>query len=79
MMSHAAIVCREYGMPAVTGTGTASAEIVTGQWLRVDGNNGTVTIIEAPIGTPVHGHEHDLALAAAAAGQIDSSLEGSHA
>jgi pyruvate,water dikinase len=48
MMSHAAIVCREYGMPAVTGTGTASAEIKTGQWLRVDGNNGTVTIIDGP-------------------------------
>jgi len=46
MMSHAAIVCREYGMPAVTGTGTASVEITTGQMLRVDGNSGTVTIID---------------------------------
>lgn len=46
MMSHAAIVCREYGMPAVTGTGTASVEIGTGQLLRVDGNTGTVTILE---------------------------------
>ena len=45
MMSHAAIVCREYGMPAVTGTGTASSEIRTGQMLRVDGNSGTVTIL----------------------------------
>ncbi|WP_417562963.1 PEP-utilizing enzyme [Microbacterium sp.] len=46
MMSHAAIVCREYGMPAVTGTGTASVEITTGQRLRVDGNTGTVTILD---------------------------------
>ena len=46
MMSHAAIVCREYGMPAVTGTGTASREIRTGQRLRVDGNSGTVTILD---------------------------------
>jgi len=46
MMSHAAIVCREYGMPAVTGTGTASVEITTGQMLRVDGNSGTVTILD---------------------------------
>ena len=30
MMSHAAIVCREYGLPAVTGTGNASAKIKTG-------------------------------------------------
>ena len=46
MMSHAAIVCREYGMPAVTGTGTASVEITTGQRLRVDGTTGTVTILD---------------------------------
>ena len=46
MMSHAAIVCREYGMPAVTGTGTASVEIRTGQRLRVDGGTGTVTILD---------------------------------
>jgi len=45
MMSHAAIVCREYGLPAVTGTGTASSRIKTGQRLRVDGNTGTVTIL----------------------------------
>ena len=46
MMSHAAIVCREYGLPAVTGTGFATSTITTGQRIRVDGNNGTVTIIE---------------------------------
>ncbi|TRW46028.1 PEP-utilizing enzyme [Georgenia yuyongxinii] len=50
MMSHAAIVCREYGLPAVTGTGSGSTTIRTGQRLRVDGNAGTVTILddEAP-------------------------------
>ena len=46
MMSHAAIVCREYGLPAVTGTGSASTTIVTGQRLRVDGNTGRVEILE---------------------------------
>jgi pyruvate, water dikinase len=45
MMSHAAIVCREYGLPAVTGTGSATTAIQTGQRVRVDGNNGTVTIL----------------------------------
>ena len=45
MMSHAAIVCREYGLPAVTGTGAASAAIKTGQQIRVDGNAGEVTIL----------------------------------
>jgi len=46
MMSHAAIVCREYGLPAVTGTGFATSKITTGMRLRVDGSNGTVTILD---------------------------------
>jgi pyruvate,water dikinase len=44
-MSHAAIVAREYGMPAVVGTGQATKRITTGQRLRVDGNRGIVTIL----------------------------------
>ncbi|MFF4775680.1 PEP-utilizing enzyme [Microtetraspora fusca] len=46
MMSHAAIVCREYGLPAVTGTGNGSTTIRTGQLIRVDGNAGRVEILE---------------------------------
>ena len=46
IMSHAAIVCREYGLPAVTGTAFGTKTIKTGQRLRVDGNAGTVTIID---------------------------------
>ena len=46
MMSHAAIVCREYGLPAVTGTGFATTNITTGQRLRVDGSQGVVTVID---------------------------------
>ena len=45
IMSHAAIVCREYGLPAVTGTGSASRQIATGQRIRVDGTNGIVTLL----------------------------------
>jgi pyruvate, water dikinase len=45
MMSHAAIVCREYGLPAVTGTGSGSTTIKTGQRVRVDGNAGRVEIL----------------------------------
>jgi len=44
IMSHAAIVCREYGLPAVVGTGYATAVIKTGQRIRVDGNQGIVTL-----------------------------------
>ena len=45
IMSHAAIVSREYGLPAVVGTGDATTRIKTGDVLRVDGDAGTVTII----------------------------------
>ena len=45
-MSHAAIVAREYGMPAVVGTGDGTQRIRTGQRLRVDGGAGVVTILE---------------------------------
>jgi pyruvate,water dikinase len=46
IMSHAAIVSREYGLPAVVGTGFGTKTIKTGQIVRVDGGKGTVTIIE---------------------------------
>ena len=46
MMSHAAIVCREYGLPAVTGTGRATTTIKSGQRIRVDGSAGRVEILE---------------------------------
>ncbi len=46
MMSHAAIVCREYGLPAVTGTAFGTRNITTGTRLRVDGSAGTVTVLD---------------------------------
>lgn len=45
MMSHAAIVCREYGLPAVVGTGFSTTSLQTGQRVRVDGDQGVVTIL----------------------------------
>ncbi len=46
VMSHAAIVCREYGLPAVVGTGRATSQIHTGQTIRVDGSAGVVTVLD---------------------------------
>jgi pyruvate,water dikinase len=46
-MSHAAIVAREYGLPAVVGTGHATKRIKTGDRVRVDGTSGIVTVLEA--------------------------------
>jgi pyruvate,water dikinase len=44
-MSHAAIVAREYGLPAVVGTGKATVKIADGQRIRVDGARGIVTLL----------------------------------
>jgi pyruvate, water dikinase len=44
-MSHAAIVAREFGLPAVVGTGTATTRIKDGQRIRVDGGRGIVTLL----------------------------------
>ena len=45
IMCHAAIVAREYGLPAVVGTGTGTKQIRTGDRVRVDANTGIVTIL----------------------------------
>ncbi|MDE2051795.1 MAG: PEP-utilizing protein mobile subunit, partial [Gammaproteobacteria bacterium] len=44
-MSHAAIVAREFGLPAVVGTGSATSRIRDGQRVRVDGGRGIVTLL----------------------------------
>jgi rifampicin phosphotransferase len=46
VLSHCAIVAREYGIPAVVGTGTATTAIRDGQLLEVDGRAGVVHILE---------------------------------
>jgi pyruvate, water dikinase len=46
IMAHAAIVSREYGLPAVVGTGYGTRVIKTGQRVRVDGTRGIVTILD---------------------------------
>ncbi len=46
LTSHAAIVCREYGIPSVTGTGLATKFIKTGDIIKVDGDTGVVNIVE---------------------------------
>lgn len=43
-LSHSSIVAREYGIPAVLGTGVATQRLTSGQRIRVDGDAGTVAI-----------------------------------
>jgi rifampicin phosphotransferase len=42
-MSHAAIVAREYGIPAVMGTADGTSRLEDGQRVRVDGTRGVVS------------------------------------
>jgi phosphohistidine swiveling domain-containing protein len=44
MMSHGAVVAREYGIPAVVGVAGATEQIATGQRVTVDGSAGTVVV-----------------------------------
>lgn len=44
-LSHPSIVAREYGIPAVVGTGRATTQLMTGQTVTVDGTTGRVTLV----------------------------------
>ncbi len=43
-LSHGSIVAREYGIPAVLGTGEATSRIAAGQTITVNGDKGVVTL-----------------------------------
>ena len=45
LLSHAAIVAREYGIPGVVGTRDATERIANGVRVRVDGDAGEVTVL----------------------------------
>jgi len=44
-LSHASIVARELGIPAVVGTGNATMRLHDGDHVRVDGERGTVEVL----------------------------------
>lgn len=50
--SHAAIVAREYGIPAVMGTANGTRELKDGDWIEVDGSRGLVRKAEERKGAP---------------------------
>jgi pyruvate,water dikinase len=50
VLSHGAIVAREYGLPAVAGLPGVQRRLRTGQRLRVDGGSGTVTVLSDDLG-----------------------------
>ena len=48
-LSHAAIVAREFGIPAVVGCGNATTVLKTGDVVEVNGQAGTVRRIDDPM------------------------------
>jgi pyruvate,water dikinase len=46
LLSHSAIVAREYGIPGVVGTRDATDRISDGARVRVDGDAGEVTVLD---------------------------------
>jgi pyruvate,water dikinase len=49
LMTHGAVVAREYGIPAVVGLHEATQRLQTGQRVRVDGSTGRVVLLEGEI------------------------------
>jgi pyruvate,water dikinase len=46
MLSHGAVVAREYGLPCVVNVTGACDEFETGQFATIDGAAGTLTLVE---------------------------------
>ena len=42
MMTHGAVVAREYGIPAIVGVDQATSRLKTGQLIRIDGSSGQI-------------------------------------
>jgi rifampicin phosphotransferase len=46
MMTHGAVVAREYGIPAIVGVDQATHRLQTGQRIRIDGSTGRIDLLE---------------------------------
>ena len=51
MMTHGAVVAREYGIPAIVGLDQATRRLTTGQRIRMDGSTGRVEVVGEGEGT----------------------------
>jgi phosphohistidine swiveling domain-containing protein len=46
MMTHGAVVAREYGIPAIVGVDRATLRLHTGQLIRINGSSGEIALLE---------------------------------
>jgi rifampicin phosphotransferase len=46
MMTHGAVVAREYGIPAVVGVTKATSRLINGQRIQLNGSSGEITLLD---------------------------------
>jgi pyruvate,water dikinase len=46
LMTHGAVVAREYGIPAVVGVDRVTERLKTGQLIQLDGSTGRIVLLE---------------------------------
>jgi len=51
MMTHGAVVAREYGIPAIVGVDRATSRLHTGQLIRINGSSGEISLLEPEMRT----------------------------
>jgi rifampicin phosphotransferase len=77
-LSHSSIVAREYGIPAVLGTAVATRRIRSGQMIKVDGDAGTVRLLDGQepeaIESPTQGSSRRKIIAATAGAAAAAGL-----
>jgi rifampicin phosphotransferase len=52
MMTHGAVVAREYGIPAIVGVDQATTRLRTGQLIQINGSTGKILILEPVEASP---------------------------
>jgi pyruvate,water dikinase len=59
LMTHGAVIAREYGLPAVVGVEGATRLIRDGQWIRVHGTDGYVEIVQIELSSCTRSYPHE--------------------
>ncbi|MFC5065628.1 PEP-utilizing enzyme [Actinomycetospora atypica] len=59
LMTHGAVIAREYGLPAVVGVEHATRLVPDGRWIRLDATHGWVELLPDPTPAPRPGAHRD--------------------
>jgi phosphohistidine swiveling domain-containing protein len=59
LLSHAAVICREYGTPCIVGVKGATRVLRTGDWVEINAHNGLVEIIKSKPAPETKSHSRE--------------------